>query len=169
MMKQYRRIKSQLPEDTLLFFRLGDFYEMFYEDAQVASQILEIALTKRNEIPMCGVPHHAADQYLAKLVKAGKKVAVCDQVEDASVAKGIVRRDVTGIVTPGTVTVDSVLDSSRNNYLAGVCCCDDTYGFALLDVSTGAFQVEETTSTDSLRDHLMRFSPRMVRAMSSGE
>lgn len=159
MMAQYRRIKSQLPPDTILFFRLGDFYEMFFDDAKAASQILDIALTKRQHVPMCGVPYHAADQYLARLIRAGKKVAVCDQVEDPSTAKGIVKRDVTSIVTPGTVTVDSVLESGRNNYLAGVCETGGVFAFALLDLSTGAFQVEEAASPDALRDNLKRAAP----------
>jgi len=159
MMKQYRRIKSELPPGTILFFRLGDFYEMFFEDAQTASQILNIALTKRQHIPMCGVPFHAADQYLAKLIKAGVKVAICDQVEDPATAKGIVKRDVTSIVTPGTVTVDSVLESNRNNYLAGVYQSNGVFGLALLDLSTGLFRVEETARADSLRDSLRRAGP----------
>ena len=159
MMKQYRRIKSQLPADTILFFRLGDFYEMFYEDAKAASEILDIALTRRNKVPMCGVPYHAADLYLAKLVRAGRKVAVCDQLEDPSVAKGIVHRDVTGIVTPGTVTLETVLESKQNNYLAAVCEARGMFGFALLDLSTGEFQVEETDRADVLKDNLARFAP----------
>ena len=100
MMAQYRRIKAEIAPDTILFFRLGDFYEMFFEDAIVASEILGIALTKRQNMPMCGVPFHAADTYLAKLLRAGKKVAICDQMEDPATAKGIVKREITGIVTP---------------------------------------------------------------------
>jgi DNA mismatch repair protein MutS len=159
MMKQYRRIKSQLPPGTILFFRLGDFYEMFYEDAQTASGILDITLTKRQHVPMCGVPYHAADQYLARLVRAGLRVAVCDQLEDPAGVKGIVRRDVTSIVTPGTVTGDGVLESSRNNYLAGVHLAGGVFGLALLDLSTGAFQVEEATSPEALRESLKRAAP----------
>jgi len=139
MMRQYRRIKGELPPGVLLLFRLGDFYEMFFEDAQEAAPILDIAFTKRNDVPMCGVPYHAAEGYIAKLVKAGRKVAVCDQVEDASASKGIVRREVTRIITAGTVTEESVLDSDRHNFLAGVCRDGDAYGLALLDLSTGSF------------------------------
>ena len=102
MMRQYRRIKSELPEGVILFFRLGDFYEMFFEDAQRAAPVMGIALTKRNNTPMCGIPFHALDSYLAKMVRAGLKVAICDQVEEASAGKGIVRREVERIVTPGT-------------------------------------------------------------------
>ena len=97
MMSQYRRIKAELPPGTILFFRLGDFYEMFFEDAVEASRILDIALTKRQKVPMCGVPHHTYETYLARLIRAGKKVAICDQVEDPATAQGIVRREVTGI------------------------------------------------------------------------
>src|SRR3989339_2254756 len=100
MMKQYRRIKGELPAGVVLFFRLGDFYEMFFEDARDSAPVLDVALTKRNGIPMCGVPVHALDNYLSKLIRAGKKIAICEQIEDAAVAKGIVRRDVTRIVTP---------------------------------------------------------------------
>ena len=124
-MRQYRRVKSGLPAGAILFFRLGDFYEMFFEDARQAAPILDIALTRRNQVPMCGVPVHAVDSYLAKLIRAGRKVAVCDQVEDPSESKGIVRREVTRIVTPGTVTEDSILESGRHNFLAGICRAGD--------------------------------------------
>ncbi|HDL77752.1 MAG TPA: DNA mismatch repair protein MutS, partial [Lentisphaerae bacterium] len=99
MMRQYRRIRSTLDPDTILFFHLGDFYEMFYEDAHVASRILDIALTRRNQVPMCGVPCHSAEMYIARLIRAGKKVAICEQVEDPSAARGIVRREITRIIT----------------------------------------------------------------------
>jgi len=159
MMSQYRRIKGELPPDTILFFRLGDFYEMFFEDAKEASAILDIALTKRQSYPMCGVPYHAADLYLSKLIRAGKKVAICDQMEDPSVARGIVRREVTRIVTPGTVLEENVLESSRNNYLAGICRDGETFGLALLDLSTGVFWIEESTNLPALRDNLVRYAP----------
>jgi DNA mismatch repair protein MutS len=114
LMNQYFKIKSQYPEE-ILFFRMGDFYEMFGEDAKIASKILGIALTSRGhikgeKIPLAGIPYHAADRYLAKLLKAGKKVVVCEQVEDPKFAKGIVKRDVVEIITPGTVTVDGVIE-----------------------------------------------------------
>lgn len=159
MMRQYRRIKSELPGDAILFFRLGDFYEMFFEDAQVAAGIMDIALTRRNNVPMCGVPYHAADQYLAKLVKAGKKVAICDQVEDPAQAKGIVKRELTRIVTPGTAVEDSVLDSSRHNFLAGIAVVDGEVGLAILDLSTGLLAGEKLQSTTALRDAVARLSP----------
>jgi DNA mismatch repair protein MutS len=159
MMVQYRRAKSEIDPGTILFFRLGDFYEMFFEDAVVASDILGIALTKRQGTPMCGIPYHAADLYLAKLLRAGKKVALCDQMEDPAQAKGIVKREVTGIVTPGTVLTDSVLDAARPNYLAGLHRLGKTYGLAMLDLSTGDFWMEESADPDALLDDLARYAP----------
>ena len=159
MMQQYRRIRGELPPNTILFFRLGDFYEMFFDDAKEAAPILEIALTKRNGVPMCGVPYHAAESYLAKLVRAGKKVAVCDQMEDPAAAKGVVRREVTGVVTPGTVTEGSVLDARRHHYLAGIFQAQGTFGIAMLDLSTGDFAVEEVATPEAMADNLKRFLP----------
>jgi len=159
MMRQYRRINSELPPDVILFFRLGDFYEMFFEDAQQAAPVLGVVLTKRNEVPMCGVPYHALDGYLAKLLQAGRKVAICDQVEDPGASKGIVRREVTRVVTPGTIMEDGILDASRHNYLAGLACEAGTYGLAFLDLSTGLFQGEETTEPAAIRESLRRCAP----------
>lgn len=159
MMGQYRRLRGEVPPDTILFFRLGDFYEMFFDDAREAAKILDIALTKRNGIPMCGVPYHAADNYLAKIIRAGRKVAICDQVEDPSQARGIVQREITRIVTPGTVLEEPVLDSHRHNYLAGLYRHGGQYGLALLDLSTGAFHIEETTNQEAIRDNLVRCMP----------
>ncbi|MCA1808693.1 MAG: DNA mismatch repair protein MutS, partial [Lentisphaerae bacterium] len=159
MMRQYRQIKSGLPADAILFFRLGDFYEMFYEDAVEASRILDIALTKRHGMPMCGVPYHSSESYLARLVRAGKKVAVCDQVENPATAKGIVRREVTGVVTPGAVLADHALDAGRNNFLAGIYEHNQIFGLALLDLSTGSFLVEQTADRQALEDSLARFAP----------
>ena len=162
MMAQYRRAKAEIDPGTILFFRLGDFYEMFFEDAVVASDILGIALTKRQSVPMCGIPYHAADLYLAKLLRAGKKVALCDQMEDPALAKGIVKREVTGIVTPGTVLTDSVLDAARPNYLAGLHRLGTTFGLAMLDLSTGDFWMEESADADALFDDLARYAPPEV-------
>jgi DNA mismatch repair protein MutS len=162
MMAQYRRAKAEIDPGTILFFRLGDFYEMFFEDAVVASDILGIALTKRQSVPMCGIPYHAADLYLAKLLRAGKKVALCDQMEDPALAKGIVKREVTGIVTPGTVLPDSVLDAARPNYLAGLHRLGTTFGLAMLDLSTGDFWMEESADADALFDDLARYAPPEV-------
>src|ERR671925_723630 len=120
MMQQYRDAKARHP-GMLLFFRNGDFYELFEEDAELGSRLLGITLTKRDkEIPMAGVPHHALDRYLAKLLQAGHRVAICDQVEDASQAKGLVRREVTRVVSAGTVTDDALLDPRASNFLAGL-------------------------------------------------
>ena len=159
MMRQYRRIKNEMADDVILFFRLGDFYEMFFDDAKTAAPVLDIALTRRNNMPMCGVPYHALDSYLARMMRAGLKVAICEQVEDPGASKGIVRREVTRVVTPGTVTEDAVLDASRNNYLAGICRVGRRYGLAMIDLSTGLFWGESLDSQDALRDELARFSP----------
>ena len=159
MMRQYRQIKAKLPPGVILLFRLGDFYEMFFEDAKEAAPILDIALTKRHTTPMCGVPAHSLNSYLSKLIKAGKKAAICEQTENPSMAKGIVRREVTRIVTPGTVTEDNIFDSSRHNYLAGICRHGDSFGLAALDFSTGTFWGEEITNAAALRDNLKRLSP----------
>ena len=147
LMRQYHSVKSQFP-NALLLFRLGDFYELFYDDAVVASRDLEIILTSRNKekgqpIPMCGVPFHAADGYIAKLIAKGHRVAVCDQVEDAKKAKNLVRREVTRVVTPGTASDTTLLKSGENNYLAAVAERGDTSGMAYVDVSTGEFRMTE--------------------------
>jgi len=159
MMRQYRRIKSEIPDDVILFFRMGDFYEMFFDDAKRAAPLLDVALTKRNNIPMCGVPFHALDTYLSKLVRADRKVAICDQVEDPSASKGIVRREVTRVVTPGTVVESSILESGKHNYLAGISRHGAAYGVSFIDLSTGVFWGEEVESADALRDSIQRFSP----------
>ncbi len=119
MMAQYLRIKNQY-RDAILFFRLGDFYEMFYEDAQIASPILEIALTSRQKVPMCGVPYHAVNSYLAKLLHQGYKVAICEQIEDPKAAKGVVKRDVIKVLTPGTALEVEVESSRENVFIASV-------------------------------------------------
>jgi len=146
MIEQYLHIKQDHP-DAILFFRLGDFYEMFFEDAQTASRELEIVLTSRDggsvKIPMCGVPHHAANGYIARLINKGFKVAVCDQVENPRQAVGIVKREITRVITPGTIIDDSMLDESRNNYLAAIVNGENLIGMAFVDVSTGDFQVTE--------------------------
>ena len=158
MMRQYRRIKAELPEGVILLFRLGDFYEMFFDDARAAAPVLGVALTQRGGTPMCGVPYHAIDAYLAKLIRAGKKAAICDQMEDPAQAKGIVRREVTRVVTPGTVTEDEILDAARNNYLAAL-YAGKSLGLALLDLSTGAFTVEAVADAATLAEHLKRYAP----------
>src|SRR5215467_1273567 len=148
VMAQYHEIKSANP-GCLLFFRMGDFYELFFDDAIAAAPALDIALTKRGrhdgaDIPMCGVPVHAADGYLARLIRAGFKVAICDQVEDPAEArrrgnKGPVKRAVVRVVTAGTLTEDGLLDARRHNYLAGIAEAGSELGLAWLDLSTGSF------------------------------
>src|ERR1051326_1659359 len=147
LMRQYHAIKQQSP-NTLLMFRLGDFYELFYEDAVTAARELEITLTARNKekstaIPMCGVPYHSAEGYIARLIQKGYRVAICDQMEDPAVAKKLVKREVTRIVTPGTATDAHLLRSHENNYLAAVARTGGRAGVAHVDVSTGEFRVTE--------------------------
>lgn len=153
MMEQYFQIKKDYP-DTILFFRLGDFYEMFFEDAKIASKELELVLTGRDcgqeeRAPMCGVPFHSADGYIAKLVSRGYKVAVCEQTEDPALAKGIVKRDVIRIVTPGTVIESSMLEEGKNNYLASIYVTDKECACAFLDVSTGEAHLDYYSDGDS--------------------
>ena len=166
MMQQYQSIRRTLPPDTLLLFRLGDFYELFFEDAKGASEILNVALTKRNGIPMCGVPYHAADAYIARLIKAGHRVAICDQLSDPQPGK-IVDRQVTQIISPGTVSNLELLDARRNNFLAAINHVNGRYGLALLDVSTGDFRVSELPGLSAALDELNRFAPAEVIAPDS--
>src|SRR3954453_12034904 len=147
LMRQYSSIKEQVP-NALLMFRLGDFYEMFFEDAVTAARELEITLTARNKekgaaIPMCGVPFHAAEGYISRLIQKGYRVAICDQVEDPRFAKKLVRREVTRIVTPGTAMDANLVRSRENNYLAAVGRGDGRSGVAHVNVSTGEFRVTE--------------------------
>jgi DNA mismatch repair protein MutS len=158
-MKQYRRIKAEMPPDVILFFRLGDFYEMFFEDAKIAAPILEISLTKRHKVPMCGVPFHSADNYLGKLIKAGRKIAICEQVEEPGATRGIVDRQITRVVTPGTVLEEAMLESNQHNFLGSVYAQSDCYGLALIDLSTGTFVAEKTLTLEGLRESLVRASP----------
>ena len=169
MMEQYFQIKQNYA-DTLLFFRLGDFYEMFFEDAKIASKELELVLTGRDcgqeeRAPMCGVPFHSADSYIAKLVSRGYKVAICEQVEDPATAKGIVKRDVVRIVTPGTVIESSMLDEGKNNFLASVYITDKSCGAAFVDVSTGEVHLDsfnDGSDAARLMNQLGCFNPSEV-------
>ncbi|MEE9258513.1 MAG: DNA mismatch repair protein MutS [Nitrospinaceae bacterium] len=167
MMQQYQSIKRTHP-DAILFFRMGDFYEMFNEDAKTASRILQIALTSRNKnnpVPMCGIPHHASTLYIAKLIKAGKKVAICEQVEDPRQAIGLVKREVVRIVTPGTVLDDNLLDPKNDHFLVSIFFGTNGVGLAALDVSTGVFKVTELTGGDAeglIADELEKLDPREV-------
>ncbi len=166
MMQQYLEIKAQHPE-ALLLYRMGDFYELFFEDAVTASRILDIALTSRdknaeNPVPMCGVPYHAAESYIARLVNAGHKVAVCDQVEDPKKARGLVRRQVTRVITPGLVMESQNLSAKDPNYLAAVAHKGNRYGLAYVDVSTGDFLVVEVEGREALLRELARVSPKEI-------
>ncbi len=157
MMRQYQDIRRELPPNTLLLFRLGDFYEMFFDDAREASSILNVALTKRHDIPMCGVPYHSARAYVAKLVEAGKRVAICDQVGEVTPGK-LVRREIARILSAGTLD-DFGLEENRHNYLAAVCPGKKSHGLAWLDLSTGEFRLAEIGSPAQLADQLARLQP----------
>jgi DNA mismatch repair protein MutS len=158
MMQQYRRLRGSIPADTLLLFRLGDFYELFFEDAKEASALLNVALTKRNGVPMCGVPYHAAQSYIAKLIKAGRRVAICDQTSEPQPGK-IVSRDITQIISAGTVSDLDLLESKRANYLGAVYADGAVFGFAYADLSTGEFRLTQAQDRQSLLDELARVSP----------
>ena len=161
MMAQYRRIKSELPKDALLLFRLGDFYEMFFEDAQLGAQLLNVALTKRGVVPMCGIPFHAANAYIGRLLRAGRKVAICDQVEDARPGQ-LVKREVTQIISPGTHFDERMLAAERNNYLAAVYPAGRTFGIALADLTTGDFLTTEVEGDNALLTELQRVRPAEI-------
>src|SRR6266571_1647430 len=158
MMQQYRRLRGSIPPDTLLLFRLGDFYELFFEDAKEASGLLNVALTKRNGVPMCGVPYHAAQTYIAKLIKAGRRVAICDQTSEPQPGK-IVSRDITQIISAGTVSDLDLLQAKRANYLGAVYVDDSVFGFAYADLSTGEFRLTQLQDRQSLFDELARVAP----------
>ena len=171
MMRQYLEIKDQYP-GMILFFRLGDFYEMFFEDAKLVARELELTLTAKNcgmpeRAPMCGVPFHSAEPYINRLVERGYKVAICEQLEDPATAKGIVKRDVIRIVTPGTVIEQSMLDERRNSYLLCVCVEGKRAGLAFVDVSTGEFYAYEIDSTERLEDEVARIMPREIISNSA--
>src|SRR5262252_7421082 len=158
MMQQYRRLRSSIPADALLLFRLGDFYELFFEDAKEASALLNVALTKRNGVPMCGVPYHAAQTYIAKLIKAGRRVAICDQTSEPQPGK-IVSRDITQIISAGTVSDLDLLEAKRANYLGAIYAEGSTFGFAYADLTTGEFRLTQLQDRQSLIDELARVSP----------
>ena len=166
MIRQYLDVKKQYP-DCILFFRLGDFYEMFYEDAVTASKELEITLTgkaagKDGRIPMCGVPYHAVDGYLNKLIAKGYKVAIGEQVEDPKTTKGLVKREVVRVVTPGTNLDSNALDESRNNYLMSIAYVANRFGVSAVDISTGDYYVTEIDSISNLLDEINRFNPAEI-------
>lgn len=169
MMQQYFQIKEQYP-DTILFFRLGDFYEMFYEDAKLASRELELTLTGRDcgqeeRAPMCGIPFHSYESYVARLVAKGYKVAICEQMEDPALAKGLVKRDIIRVITPGTVLESSMLDETRNNFICSLCVDVTGAGICFADISTGELHATSLSSdglAEQLKNELSRFSPREI-------
>jgi DNA mismatch repair protein MutS len=166
MIKQYLSIKERYT-DAILFYRMGDFYEMFFEDAEIASKALEITLTSRNKkdefpIPMCGVPYKAARGYIARLVDRGHKVAICDQVEDPALAKGLVKREVVRVMTPGMILDNDLLDEKSDNYVLAVARNDDMLGLSYLDISTGSFRLSESRDLGSIVDEALRISPSEV-------
>ena len=166
MMQQYLQTKEEY-KDCILFYRLGDFYEMFFEDAELVSKELELTLTGKNcgmeeRAPMCGIPYHAVEGYLNKLVANGHKVAICEQVEDPKLAKGLVKREVIRIVTPGTNLDMQALDESKNNYIMCIVYLADRYGVSIADVSTGDYYVTEVDSERKLFDEITKFSPSEI-------
>ena len=174
MKRQYNDIKER-NQDCILFFRLGDFYEMFDEDAKVAARELDLTLTTRDrgkpkeeQTPMCGVPYHSVDAYIARLVAKGYKVAICEQMQDPATTKSLVERDITRIVTPGTVTESCMLEESRNNYFACMYTCDGKFGMAFCDISTGAFYATTCVDAPSAASELGRFSPAEILRWGEG-
>src|SRR5690606_24083827 len=165
MLQQYFDIKAK-HQNAFLFFRLGDFYELFGEDAKEAARLLGLTLTARqkgteNEIPMCGVPHHSAERYIAQLTKLGKRVAICDQVSDPSLP-GIVQREVVKIITPGTTLDETITDTKKNNYLLSLLREKSVYGLSMLDLSTGEFKVAEIKEEKTLRDLIFLIDPSEI-------
>ena len=163
-MRQYAEVKERYP-DCILFFRMGDFYEMFFEDAVTASKVLEITLTSRNKnskdaIPLCGFPYHAASSYIAKLIEKGFKVAICEQMEDPKLAKGVVKREVVRVVTPGLVLDTENLRAKENNFLAALVVRGGRFGLAFVDISTGEFRVTEAED----REFFLRRDCRDLRS-----
>lgn len=172
MMKQYFDIKKKY-KDTILMFRLGDFYEMFYEDAKLASKELELTLTGRDcgqeeRAPMCGVPYHSCEGYIARLVSKGYKVAICEQTEDPKLAKGLVKRDIVRVITPGTVIEGSMLDEARNNYICSLFLAENRAGICFCDISTGALSATEAES-EEVETELGRFAPKEIIACGAEE
>lgn len=166
MMQQYMKTKEEY-RDCILFYRLGDFYEMFFKDAEVASRELELVLTGKNcgleeRAPMCGIPYHASENYINRLVSKGYKVAICEQVEDPKLAKGIVKREVIRVVTPGTIMNSGALDETRNNYIMGICEMEDVFGIAVCDVTTGEFRLTQTEEAGRVIDEIIKFTPSEI-------
>src|ERR1700761_7494484 len=161
MMQQYHRLKREIPPDAFLLFRLGDFYELFFGDAEEGSWLLDLTLTARQGMPMCGMPYHAAEGYIAQLLKAGRRVAICDQMEAPKPGQ-VVRREVTQILTPGSILDAGQLEPKQNNFLAAVAPVADGFGVAALDLTTGEFFAGDVPGAEALRDALGRIAPAEV-------
>jgi DNA mismatch repair protein MutS len=166
MMQQYLGLKAEHP-DVLLFYRMGDFYELFYDDARKATELTDISLTSRGQsagepIPMAGVPHHSVDGYLARLVRLGESVALCEQIGDPATSKGPVERQVVRVITPGTLTDEALLDSKRANYLAAVSTSAEATGIAWLDLASGHFSVMQLGVGDDLQGEIERIKPAEI-------
>src|SRR5437763_10269461 len=161
MMQQYQRLRASVPADTLLLFRVGDFYELCFDDAEDAAGLLNLALPDRNNAPMCGMPYHAAQGYISKLIQAGRRVAICDQTSEPQPGK-IVTREITQIITAGTVSELDLLKSNRPNYLGAIYFHEGRFGFAYAELSTGEFRLTEATNSSALLDDLARISPTEV-------
>ena len=166
MIKQYLAVKDEYPH-AILFYRMGDFYEMFFEDAELASRLLDITLTSRNKkaespIPMCGVPYRAVKGYIARLIALGHKVAVCDQVEDPSLSKGLVKREVVRVITPGMILENELLDEKSANYVLSVVMAKQGAGLSWLDISTASFKVTESADLSEVIEEARRISPREI-------
>jgi DNA mismatch repair protein MutS len=158
MMQQYHGLKREVPGDAILLFRLGDFYEMFFADAEEGSRLLDLTLTQRQGMPMCGMPYHAAEGYIAQLLKAGRRVAICDQTETPKPGQ-IVRREITQVLSPGSILETGQLEPKRNNFLAAVVPAKEGFGMAALDLTTGEFFAGEFPGAEALRDALGRIDP----------
>jgi len=160
MMKQYQQSKNEIPDDAILLFRMGDFYEMFFEDASKASSIMNITLTKRGGVPMAGFPYHSLEKHLPVLLKAGVKVAIAEQMEDPKLAKGLVKRQITRVITPGTIIDDAALMPDKNNFLVAIVSSKNKFGLASLDISTGEFKVTELDSISKIETELARLGTK---------
>ncbi len=166
-MRQYMQTKQGLPADTILMFRMGDFYELFFEDAKIASPLMDVVLTSRGGVPMCGVPYHAIKTYVSRVLEGGKKVAIAEQMEDPKTAKGLVKRDIIQVITPGTVLEDDLLQSNKSNFLVSLYPQKDRFGLSLLDLSTGDFRVTEVRGENALETELNRIQPSECLVPSS--
>jgi DNA mismatch repair protein MutS len=166
MMRQYLQAKSEYP-DAIVFFRMGDFYEMFFEDAEIASRELDIALTSRNKgqedsVPLCGVPWHSSQPYISKLIRKGYKVAICEQVEDPKDAKGLVKREVVKVLSPGLIDDPETLEAKENNFLMGLALGGDGFGMGFLDLSTGEFKLCQVANFDIVLEEAIRNEPKEI-------